>query len=42
VRTDTGVVLFDERGRYVGAVACTAGGPVFGPGAATVLLTREG
>ncbi len=42
VRTETGVVLFDERGRYVGVVASISAGPAFGPGAETVLLSREG
>ncbi|NIQ99547.1 MAG: hypothetical protein GTN78_05020 [Gemmatimonadales bacterium] len=40
VRTQSGIALFDESGRYVGMVTAPAGKPAFGPGADTVLLRR--
>lgn len=38
VRTASGYALFDEHGRYVGAVRWLVGKPAFGAGAETVLL----
>jgi hypothetical protein len=40
VRTRGGLVLFDERGRYVGLVRGTSRDPAFGAGAEAVLLVR--
>ena len=41
VRTPSGIALFDERGRYVGAVPVIGASTSFGPLAETVLLKRD-
>ncbi len=41
VRTERGLALFDERGRYVGTVESPIGSPTFGADGATVLVRRE-
>lgn len=41
VRTQSGIALFDERGRYVGEVPVIGARASFGPSAETVLLERD-